>query len=117
MRALGLKVAMLELPVDTMVDEPSLAALCEHTSRWLRTIGSVRPGGYACCIITFSLPMAVLGAALAGFQPMALILLGITVAARLMLHFPRHTRVWRHWVDSAARCAAVHPVVLQLSRA
>ena len=26
---------------------------------------------------------------------MALILLGITVAARLMLHFPRHARGWR----------------------
>jgi ceramide glucosyltransferase len=94
-RALGLTVAMSELPVDTMVDEPSLAALCEHSSRWLRTIRSVRPGGYACCFITFGLPMAVLGAALAGFQPMALILLGITVAARLMLHFPRHARGWR----------------------
>jgi ceramide glucosyltransferase len=94
-RALGLKVAISELAVDTMVDEPSLAALCEHTSRWLRTIRSVRPGGYACCFITFSLPMAVLGAALAGFVPMALILLGITVAARLMLHFPRHARGWR----------------------
>src|SRR6202050_1498059 len=94
-RALGLKVAMSDLAVDTMVDEASGAALCEHTSRWLRTIRSVRPGGYACCFITFTLPMAVLGAALAGFQPMALILLGITVAARLMLHFPRRARGWR----------------------
>jgi ceramide glucosyltransferase len=94
-RALGLRVAVSELAVDTMVDEPSLGALCEHTSRWLRTIRSVRPGGYACCFITFSLPMTLLGATLAGFQPMALILLGITVAARLVLHFPRHARGWR----------------------
>jgi hypothetical protein len=36
--------------------------------------------------------MTLLGAALAGFQPMALILLAITVAARLVLHFPRHAR-------------------------
>jgi ceramide glucosyltransferase len=97
-RALGLSVAMSELAVDTLVDEPSLAALCEHTSRWLRTIRSVRPGGYACCFITFSLPMALLGAALAAFAPMALILLGITVAARLVLHFPRHARGWRQLV-------------------
>ncbi|HEY4881677.1 MAG TPA: hypothetical protein VIH80_05810 [Steroidobacteraceae bacterium] len=55
----------------------------------------MRPGGYACCFITFSLPLAALGAALAGFRPMALILLGITVAARLVLHFPRHARGWR----------------------
>jgi ceramide glucosyltransferase len=94
-RALGLKVKLSELAVDTMVDEPSLAALWEHTARWLRTIRSVRPGGYACCFITFSLPLAALGAALAGFRPMALILLGITVAGRLVLHFPRHARGWR----------------------
>jgi hypothetical protein len=56
------------------------------------TFRSVRPGGYACCFITFSLPITLLGAALAGFQPMALILLAITVAARLVLHFPRHAR-------------------------
>jgi ceramide glucosyltransferase len=96
-RALGLRVAVSDLAVDTMVDEPSLAALCEHTSRWLRTIRSVRPAGYACCFITFSLPMALLGAALAGLQPMAMILLGITVAARLVLHFPSHARGWRQF--------------------
>jgi hypothetical protein len=39
--------------------------------------------------------MAALGAALAALAPMALILLGITVAARLVLHFPRHARGWR----------------------
>ncbi len=94
-RAMGLTVRMSEVVVDTMVDEPSLAALWEHAARWLRTIRSVRPGGYACCFITFSLPMALLGAALAAFQPMALIVLAITVAARLMLHFPRHARGWR----------------------
>lgn len=94
-RALELTVTMSDLAVDTMVDEPSLAALWEHTARWLRTIRSVRPGGYACCFMTFSPPLAALGAALAGFRPMALILLGITVAARLVLHFPRHAREWR----------------------
>jgi ceramide glucosyltransferase len=62
---------------------------------WFMPIRSVRPGGYACCFITFSLPPAALGAALAGFRPMALILLGITVTARLVLHFPRHARAWR----------------------
>jgi ceramide glucosyltransferase len=94
-RALGLAVVLSELCVDTTVDEPSLAAWWQHTLRWLRTIRSVQPWGYACCFITFSLPMAVLGAALARFQPMALILLGITAAGRLVLHFRGHARGWR----------------------
>jgi ceramide glucosyltransferase len=96
-RALGLRVVLSEMCVDTMVDEPSAAALCRHTLRWLRTIKAVRPWAYAGCFITFSLPMAVLGAALARFQPMVLILLGITVAARLVLHFRDHAHRWRQF--------------------
>jgi ceramide glucosyltransferase len=93
-RGLGLQIALSDLCVETMVDEPSLAALWEHTLRWLRTIRSLRPWGFACLFITFSLPMAVLGAALARFQPLALILLGITFAARLVLHLQRGPRGW-----------------------
>jgi len=90
MRALKLRVMLSDLCVDTTVDEPSLAAFCRHTLRWLRTIKAVRPWSYAGCFMTFSLPMAVLGAALARFDPRALVLLGVTAAARLMLHFGRH---------------------------
>jgi ceramide glucosyltransferase len=95
MRALGLRVILSDLCVHTTVDEASLAAFCQHTLRWLRTIKAVRPWSYAGCFITFSLPMAVLGAALARFQPGALILLAVTAAARLMLHFGRHADGWR----------------------
>ena len=95
MRGLGLRVVLSDLRVHTVVDEPSLAALCRHSLRWLRTIRAVRPWAYAGCFITFSLPMAVLGAALARFQSGALILLAITVAARLVLHFGSHRDGWR----------------------
>jgi ceramide glucosyltransferase len=94
-RALSLRVVLSDLRVDTLVDEPSLAALCRHSLRWLRTIRAVRLWAYAGCFITFSLPMAGLGAALAGFQPKALILLAITVAARLVLHFAGQRERWR----------------------
>ena len=94
-RGLGLRIVLSDLCVETMVDEPSLTALWEHTLRWLRTIRSVRPWGYACLFITFSLPMVVLGTALARFQPIALILLGITLGARLVLHLRRHPGGWR----------------------
>ena len=78
-RGLGLRIVLSDLCVDTMVDEPTLAALWGHTLRWLRTIRSVRPWGYACCFITFSLPMACSARRWPRFQPMALMLLGITV--------------------------------------
>jgi ceramide glucosyltransferase len=90
MRALNLRVILSDLCVVTTVDEASLAAFCRHTLRWLRTIKAVRPWSYTGCFITFSLPMAVLGAALARFHPGALVLLGVTAAARLMLHFGPH---------------------------
>jgi ceramide glucosyltransferase len=93
-RSLGLRTVLSELSVETMVDEPSLMALWEHTLRWLRTIRSVQPWGYACLFTTFSLPMAALGAALAGFRPTALILLAITLGARLVLHLRRHSGGW-----------------------
>jgi ceramide glucosyltransferase len=94
-RGLGLRIVLSDLCVETMIDEPSLTALWEHTLRWLRTLRSVQPWGYACLFITFSLPMVVLGAALARFQPIALFLLGITLGARLVLHLRRPPGGWR----------------------
>ena len=98
-RGLGLRVVLSDLRVQTLVDEPSLAALCQHSLRWLRTIKAVRLRAYSGCLITFSLPMAALGAALTHFRPNALLLLAITVAARLVLHFASQRgsggAVWR----------------------
>ena len=89
-RAQGQNVVLSELQVRTLVDEPSLAALCRHSLRrlrWLRTIKSVRLWAYAGCVFTFSLPLAALGAWLARFQPGALRLCAVTIASRLVLHF------------------------------
>ncbi len=86
-RALGLRVVLSGLRVDTVVDEPGFAAWWQHSLRGLRTIYSIQPWGYAFCFLTFSLPLALAGAALAHFDATALILLGITAAARLVLHF------------------------------
>jgi len=94
-RALHLRVVLSELRVDTLVDEPSLAALCRHWLRWLRTIKAVSVWGYAGSCITLSLPLAVVGAALAHFAPNTLILLAITLAARLVLHFAGRPDRWR----------------------
>jgi ceramide glucosyltransferase len=94
-RQLGLRVVLSELRVRTMVDEPSLAALCRHCLRWLRTIKAVRRWAYVGCVLTFSLPVAGLGAALTRWQPHALNLLAITVASRLVLHFAGQRHGWR----------------------
>ena len=86
-RAQGLRTVLSEVVVDTGIDERSLRQLVQHETRWLRTIRAVRPGGYAASGITFSLPVAVLGWALAGGSMAAVTLLIATAAARVMLHF------------------------------
>ena len=63
-----------------------MGTLCRHELRWLRTIRSAQPLGYACCFPSFVLPTALLGAALAGFDATASILLAVAAAARLVLH-------------------------------
>ena len=86
-RGLGLATVLSHVVVETSVDEPSFRQLVQHETRWLRTIRAVRPGGYAASAVTFSLPVAVLGCALAGAGTGALLLLSATAAARVMLHF------------------------------
>ena len=88
-RARGGRVLLSSLQVVTTVDEPSFEALCRHQLRWLRTILSIQPVGYVFSCVTFSLPVALLGAALAGFHGLTLLLLGVTTTARLVLHWAR----------------------------
>lgn len=85
-RRRGLATVLSQVVVETSVDEPTFRQLVQHETRWLRTIRAVRPGGYAASAVTFSLPVAVLGCALAGAGPAALVLLSATAAARVVLH-------------------------------
>ncbi len=97
----GLRTMLSETIVETAVDEPRLRALVQHEIRWLRTIRAVRPGGYAAAGLTFSLPVAALGCAMAGGTPAALVLLTATAIARVTLHFasgvprPADGEAWR----------------------
>ncbi len=86
-RRQGLRTVLSEVVVDTGIDERSIRQLVQHETRWLRTIRAVRPGGYAAAGITFSLPVAILGWALAAAAPAAAALLIATAGARVMLHF------------------------------
>jgi len=85
-RRRGLRTVLSEVVVQTSVHEPTLRQLMQHGLRWLRTIRIVRPAGYALSGVTFSLPVAVLGCALAGASTVTLSLLAGTLVLRLLLH-------------------------------
>ncbi len=85
-RALGLRTVLSDVTVEVCVSEPSLADLLRHELRWLRTIRAVRPLGYGLSFVTVGIPVAGAGALLAGCTPAVLVLLTVTLAARLMLH-------------------------------
>jgi ceramide glucosyltransferase len=89
-RRRGQRTVLSGVVVDTWVDERSFRQLAQHGLRWLRTIRVVRPAGYTFSAVTFSLPMAVLGCALAAGTGVTLALLAATVVLRLMLHFATH---------------------------
>ena len=85
-RRLGLGTVLSEVEVETCVDEADLGELVRHQLRWLRTIRTVQPLGYALAGITFSLPLAIIGSLLAGGSTVTLAMLAVTVIARLMIN-------------------------------
>ena len=86
-RRLGLRTVLSEVVVETCVAERSFGELVQHELRWLRTIRALRPVGYCLCFITFGLPVAALGVLLARGAAPAAVMLAVTVAARLLLHW------------------------------
>lgn len=61
-RELGLATVLAPVLVDTDVIEPTFGALWQRETRWLRTIRSVNPVGFAFLFLTFSTPWIVAGA-------------------------------------------------------
>ncbi len=85
-RRLGLRTVLSEVVVDVCVSERSIAGLMQHELRWLRTIRALQPLGYGFSFVTCGVPVATLGTLLAGGMTSALVLLGVTVVARIALH-------------------------------
>ncbi len=56
MRALGLQTALSEVVITTDVTERSFIELWQRETRWLRTIRSVNPLGFAFLCLTFTSP-------------------------------------------------------------
>jgi ceramide glucosyltransferase len=86
-RRLGLRTVLSEVVVETCVAERSFGELVRHELRWLRTIRALRPVGYGFSFVTFGVPVAILGAVLAGGAAATLPMLAITALARILLHF------------------------------
>jgi ceramide glucosyltransferase len=64
-RRLGRRTVLSEVDVATDVIEPSFGPLWHRETRWLRTIRSLNPMGFAFLFITFTVPWLAIGAALA----------------------------------------------------
>ncbi|WP_408438559.1 bacteriohopanetetrol glucosamine biosynthesis glycosyltransferase HpnI [Paraburkholderia caffeinilytica] len=110
-RALGLRTVLSRVMVATDVIEPTFSALWQRETRWLRTIRSVNPLGFAFLFITFPTPWLIAGAWLTGslasgpydgMHRWAALAGGVSTAAgfaaRMLLHLraARHARTfWR----------------------
>ncbi|BCQ52025.1 bacteriohopanetetrol glucosamine biosynthesis glycosyltransferase HpnI [Burkholderia gladioli] len=64
-RRVGRRTVLSEVSVRTDVIEASFAALWARETRWLRTIRSLKGGGFASLLITFTAPWLLVGAHLA----------------------------------------------------
>jgi ceramide glucosyltransferase len=84
-RRIGLRTVLSEVEVETYVSEGSLGKLVRHELRWLRTIRTVRPLGYALAGVTFGLPVTILASLLAGGSAVTLLIIAVTALARVMI--------------------------------
>ncbi|SAL85559.1 glycosyltransferase [Caballeronia arvi] len=106
-RRLGLRTVLAPMIVGTDVAEPSLSALWQRETRWLRTIRSINPAGFAFLFITFTLPWMAAGAAIALSNwpsPLAVPLLVAScagLAARIALHARESRHARSFWRDLA----------------
>jgi ceramide glucosyltransferase len=95
-RGLGLRIVLSPYVVDGEHHETTVGSLTRHELRWMRTIHVLRPRSFRLIFVTFSFPLAVLGliAALSEspFSAAAWVLFGISLLARLVLHFVHRLR-------------------------
>ncbi|MGF6772307.1 ceramide glucosyltransferase [Paraburkholderia sp. GAS199] len=104
-RALGLRTVLSNVMVATDVIEPTFAALWQRETRWLRTIRSVNPLGFAFLFVTFPTPWVLIGAWLTGdllarsedaAHLCAALVSGASVAAGSAARLLLHLRAARH---------------------
>ena len=86
-RRAGFKVVLPSMLVAHSFDEKSLGEVVRHELRWARTIFTVDPVGHIGSGVTHALPLALIGAALRGFDVWGLAALLTALACRLFLKF------------------------------
>ena len=87
MRQAGLEVVVSPMLVAHAFEESSLSEMVRHELRWARTIFTVDPIGYVGSGFTHALPLALIGAALRGFDGLGLAAILIALACRLFLKY------------------------------
>lgn len=98
----GLEVRLAASVVETLVFEPSLAALFRHELRWGRTFRTVRPIGWALAIVTDTTVLALLfllssGGSALGFSLFSgaiLLRCGLHIAVRRRFRIDGPDRLW-----------------------
>jgi ceramide glucosyltransferase len=87
--ALGKRVVLSPYVLQVEHDEPTLQCLVGHELRWMRTVRALRPRCFPLLCITFTVPMALLGVAIAAVVSLVstvdLMLFTVAIVARLML--------------------------------
>ena len=86
-REAGLRVVLPPMLVAHAFEEKSLGEMVRHELRWARTIFTVDPVGYIGSGFTHALPLALIGAALRGFDALGLAAILSALACRLFLKY------------------------------
>src|SRR5208282_4661392 len=86
-RQAGLRVVLPPLLVAHSCEEKSLGEVVRHELRWARTIFTVDPVGYIGSGVTHPLPLALVGAALRGFDAWGLAAVLGALTCRLFLKY------------------------------
>jgi len=84
-RASGRRIAIPAMTVRHACSEKSVRDWLAHELRWARTIRVVAPAGYAGSIVTYAIPLGLLGVILSGFTVFAAGSLAATLVARAVL--------------------------------
>ena len=100
-RQRGMTTVLSEVVVDTDVIEPNFRALWLRETRWLRTIRSINPLGFAFLFITFTAPWLLAGAWLAahGGAPALAASTALGIVARVGLHARASRQASQFWRD------------------
>ena len=104
-RALGYQIAVPPLVVSHLCTEASARELVGHELRWNRTVRQIDAAGFAGSVITYPLPLALIGAGLLGLPPLAVALIfaivGVRIAGKVFIDAATGVRAGAWWLIPA----------------